>query len=274
MQVGISTASFFAKCMVEETPRHIARMGATLCEVFLNTFCEYEEPILGELKRNIKAEGLDAFSVHPMGTQFEPQLFSLHPRQRADAMDVFVRVLRCARELGAKYYILHGPANLHGALRNMEFNRVGPIVRELCDIAREYGVFVAWENVSWCLYHWPDFALRLTDAAKTDRLRFTFDIKQAARSGAPVLSYLEALKPLGPGKLVNVHACDYRMVDGRAVPAMPGQGECDFSAIARTLHDMDYVGPVMLEVYSDLYDDVGQIQESYRYLTQIFSSPM
>ncbi len=262
MQVGISTASFFNKCNVEETPERMIAIGTSICEIFLNTFSEYEEDFVTMLAGIIRAKGLQAYSIHPMGTQFEPQLFSPHVRQRADAQKIYRQVLRAGRTLGVRCYVMHGPAGLNGAVKNMELSRIGPIVQELCDIASEYQLTLAWENVSWCLFSIPSFGPRLLEATRSDDLRFTLDIKQAVRSGYSPLEYVDAIGE----RLINLHICDYRYVSGRFRLAMPGQGECGFFALRAALEQKKYKGPAFLEVYSDMYREDEELSESYRYI--------
>lgn len=268
LQAGISTASFFNKCMLEDTPKKIANMNVGIIEVFFNTFSEYKQEFVSNLNKRVIDNGLSVYSVHPMGTQFEPQLFSIHERQRSDAEDIFKSALNAANILGAKYYIMHGPANLGGAVRNMNLSRVGAIARRLCDIAGAEGIDISWENVSWCLYNYPEFANELFASANADNLTFTLDTKQAMRSGFTPMEYLLALDR----NLVNIHLCDYRLMPGGlAVPQCMGKGDCDFEAIKTHLDSIGYSGPVMLELYSDLYDNDYQLLESYEYIKKIFN---
>ena len=259
MQVGISTASLFSKCSVEDAPARIAVFGASICEIFLNTFSEYEEDFITLLDGRVRENGLQVYSVHPMGTQFEPQLFSLHPRQRADAMRLYEKVLRAGRLLGASCYVMHGPSGLNGAVKNMELPRIGPIVQELCETAAACGLTLAWENVSWCLFHMPSFGPRLLEATKSDDLRFTLDIKQAVRSGYEPAEYVEAIGE----RMVNLHICDYKHMPGYVLPVMPGQGECDLPGLGDALKRKGYGGPAFLEVYSDMYQNDEEFLKSY-----------
>ncbi len=266
MELGISTASLFARFPLEDSFSQIKACGASVCEVFLNTFSEYEPAFISLVDRRIKESGLTPYSVHPMGVQFEAQLFSIHPRQRQDAWALYEKVLQGAKTLGAKYYVFHGSALLRGAARNLELTRIGPITRDLCALAHSYGVTLTWENVSWCLFSEPAFAARILDAAKTDWLYFTLDVKQAARSGQEWPGYLAAIGD----KLANVHLCDYRIEKDRAVPLLPFEGNCNFAALKRALDDMGYTGPAFVEVYSDLYGDMDAFTNSYRRLKQVF----
>ena len=269
MLVGISTASLFNRYELEDSPARMAGMGASLCEIFLNTFSEYEDEFVKALKVRIDESGLNVYSIHPMGTQFEPQLFSIYHRQREDAKKIFEQVLQAGKTLNASCYVMHGPSGLNGAVRNMDILRIGPMVQELCEMAATYSLTLAWENVSWCLFHTPSFGPRLLEATKADDLRFTLDIKQAARSGYEPIDYIEAIGE----RMVNLHICDYVRNQERVVPVLPGKGECDLFALKQALNTKRYTGPAFLEVYSDMYSDEAELKSCYDYVKTCFTLP-
>ena len=43
MEIGISTASLFGRMYNEDAVTAIENLGAKVCEVFLETYCEYTE---------------------------------------------------------------------------------------------------------------------------------------------------------------------------------------------------------------------------------------
>ena len=255
MRIGISTASFYSRSCTEDSVTAIGALGAKICEIFLDTYSEYEAEFGLLLRSRAEQAGLEVVSVHAMSQQFEPQLFSLHPRQREDAFRIYERVLQAARTLGAACYVMHGAATLNGAAKNLELARIAPIFSELDEMARAYGVTLALENVSWCLFCTPSFGLRLRELTK-DRMHFTLDIKQAVRSGFSPEDYMDAVGD----RIVNVHLCDYeRLENGAFRWRMPTQGQCDFSALRAALLAHGYRGPAFVEVYSDMYDDVDAL---------------
>lgn len=109
MVTGISTACFFGGPFNEEALQIIGNMGVSDVEMFFSASMEYEKNFLDELLKICMGEGMRIRSVHALSTQFEPQLFSIHPRQVAEAMDVYKRVLEAAQVLGAGIYVFHGP---------------------------------------------------------------------------------------------------------------------------------------------------------------------
>ena len=261
--IGVSTACYFGTAVVEDAVEEIARLGARDVEVFLNTFCEYEEDFVRELRRHIDDHGMRVHSVHPHGVQFEPNLFSPYARTVEDCMKLYRKVLAAAQILGAKNYIFHGGLFFKPSVKNrLNFARVGKTVSILADTAAEYGIRLAYENVHWCWFSYPDFAARLLEHVQSKNLYFNFDIKQAAQSGAAPLDYLEAMR----GRLVSVHICDYRHIDRYFMPCKPFSGDMDFAALRDKLEEMAYDGPMILELYSGNYsgsDDLKAIYERF-----------
>lgn len=259
MDIGISTACFFAESETEESLQTINGLNCNLCEAFLDCQSEYEPEFIEKIKAYAEREKMEIYSVHPMGVQFEGQLFSIGKRQRKDATDVFLKVLEAAKMLGSKIYVMHGPSTQNGIAKNINVDWLGAVIAELCETAKEYGVTIAWENVSWCVYNTPDFAARILEASKSDMLGFTFDIKQAGRSGFDPFEYLRYMGE----KLVNVHLCDYIYSEGRSLARMPLCGEFDFLRLKNELGKINYGGKAFLEVYSDMYSSLDELKSSY-----------
>ncbi len=106
----------------------------------------------------------------------------------------------------------------------------------------------------------------MLDASKSDELRFTFDIKQAARSEHAVWEYVDMFASLEPHRLVNLHICDYVRDGMRVGAALPGKGQCDFEKLGKALRNMKYEGPAILELYSDLYENDEEFRECYDFV--------
>ena len=269
MKVGISTASIFNKTMVEDIPAMLAPLGCREIEVFLNTFSEYRADFVRLLRKRIDDAGLAVYSVHPMSSQFESQLFSIHPRQKADALAIYREALHAARILGATHYVMHGSPHLGGTAKNLELERIAPIFRELLDVAAEYGITLCLENVSWCFFHAPAFGAELKERLGDHRLKFVLDIKQAVRSGEDPFAFVEAVGE----DMENWHLCDYAFDEaGKLSLKMPGQGQCDFLNLAKAMVGKGYSGPAFIEVYSDMYTDLQELKSSFDHMKDILST--
>jgi len=272
MEVGISTASYFNKLQIDDAVLDIGAHHVPQCEVFLNTFSEYEPAFVDMLAGRMRSVGLKAFSIHPMSMQYEPQLFSVHTRQRDDAWKLFERVLGDGKTLGATHYVMHGPARLFGGVKNIGLSRIAPILVELADMARGYGIQLTLENVSWCIFNRPDFGARLLDEIGTEPLRFTLDVKQAVRSGYDPVDYVKTVGDY----IVNVHLCDAtRLPNVTTRYDMPGFGEYNFHKMFASLAEHNYRGPAFIEVYSDMYDAIPTLYLSRARMTRIVqASPL
>ena len=268
MDVGISTASIFNRAMVEDIPALLKPMGCKRIEVFLNTFSEYRPEFVRLLRNRIDDAGLEVYSVHPMSNQFEAQLFSIHPRQKADAFTVYRDALNAGRILGATHYVMHGSPHLGGTAKNLEFERITPVFRELLDLAQAYGITLCLENVSWCFFHAPAFGAELKRRLGDRRLKFVLDIKQAVRSGEDPFAFVDAVGE----DLANWHLCDYAFdEEGRLSLKMPGKGQCDFRALGTAMAKKGYTGPAFVEVYSDMYAGLDELKSSFEYVRSVLS---
>ena len=267
MDIGLSTASYFQKLQIEDAILDIGAHGVPVCELFLNTFSEYEPPFIDLLGERLARTDTKVFSIHPMSMQFEPQLFSIHPRQREDALFLYERVLAAGKRLGAHYYVMHGPARLFGGVKNIELTRIAPIFIDLAERAQRYDIQLTLENVSWCVFNEPEFGARL-QAMTGGAIKHTLDVKQAVRSGYDPMDYIRAVGE----QIVNVHLCDAtRLPSGGVHYDMPGFGEYDFAAMLNLLHEKDYRGPAFIEVYSDMYTRIPVLYESLERIKQVVS---
>lgn len=262
MEIGISTASYFTRCYTEEALVPIARLGASLCEIFFATRSEYTPAFARTINRELKKAQayapLKVHSVHALTNQFEPELFSVNDRAEKDALEIFVKVLDVARRIGACNYTFHGASMLKKAVKySFNYPHIICKVNKLCEIAERYGVTFCYENVHWAYFCTPDYYAAIKDACP--KLGGVLDIKQAAQSG---YGYDEYLKVFGD-RLRTVHLCD---LDEQGQVALPGKGVFDFVALFRRLADAGYEGPCLMEVYAKNYRDEDELEDSYLYL--------
>ena len=204
MKVGISTSCYFTKVNTEDTLPLIRNLGADRFEAFLGGMYEYQEDFAKLMARRKDDLGLTCTTIHTLGSQFEPQLFAGHPRQRQAALDVFEMALVCARILGARYYVMHGALFLKKKAGRPNYQYIGERFQSLCALADSYGIRLTLENVHWCQYHEVGYAKNLRPFLEDCSLGYTLDVKQAAQSGYPMEGYLEEMGD----RLCNLHLCD------------------------------------------------------------------
>lgn len=125
MFFGMSTACFFSRQLTEDAVVKINEMGIKTVEVFLCSASEYKLPFLKELKTRLQDCGMHVSSIHALSVQFEPQLFTSHPRAKSDAYAVLEQVLEAACYLEASIYTFHGLINLKKVKRPVhDFERI------------------------------------------------------------------------------------------------------------------------------------------------------
>lgn len=268
MEAGMSTACFFCRLYNEDSVREIAKLGIKDIELFFSAMMEYKKPFTDEIRRICDGEGMRVRSVHALCTQFEPQLFSMHERQREEALSIYSQVVDAAAELSAGIYVFHGPMNLkHARTFHVNYERAGERVTVLAEQARQRGVKLAYENVHWCWYAQPGFAQNILKYTQSDNLYFTLDIKQAAQSGYEVTDYIGDMG----SRLAHVHVCDYRKDPQKGIiPCLPFDGEMDFGSMKNKLEEVGYDGVMMLEVYPSDYKTYGDLLDNYRKVAEFF----
>ena len=149
MEIGISTASLFGRYYNEDALPILDETDARVVEVFLETYCEYEEcfaKLLAERKGSLRVH-----SIHTLNTHFEPQLFSDCERTRNDALEIFEKCLKSAEILGATAYTMHGKARFKKDVKYENYDKIGEYFTVLCAMSKKYGVDLCLENVEWAL---------------------------------------------------------------------------------------------------------------------------
>jgi len=268
MIFGVSTACFFLKNYTEDAINIIGDMGVKNIEVFFSAQSETNPKRIKEMKKRIQDKGISVYSVHAVSTQFEPQLFSAHDRQRMDAFDAYKQVLEAGEALGAGAYVFHGPTNIKIARKlNINYPYTAKRVSAVADLAKEYGIKLTYETVHWCWYAHPEFPTLLEPHLTTDNLYYTLDCKQVAQSFLPLEDYIRAMGH----RLENVHLCDYRIDDKRGVvPVLPFKGQLDFEMLKTELGKVDYDKAIILEVYQDNYHDNQELKENFYCIKDFF----
>ena len=261
MNIGISTASFYPM-LLEDGIELAADLGYRRVEMFLNSESEYDPAFCKERRRQLDDLGIEVISMHPYTSAMEGHLlFSDYPRRTADALDQYRRYFEAAALLGARYFTFHGEL-----LRSRGLPRSSPdaarydTYADLCRTARECGIQFTQENVSWCKSADPEFLRGLYDHVPD--LAFTLDTKQAVRAGYTWSDYVDTVGD----RIVNLHVSDYSK---ETDCLLPGQGECDFSALFSALESCGYEGNAIVEVYQTDYSAPESLAQSRIYLESV-----
>ncbi|MBR3037528.1 MAG: sugar phosphate isomerase/epimerase [Clostridia bacterium] len=267
VKTGISTASFFDKLMLEDAPELFHRWGVVHAEYYLNSWSEYAQDFVKLLKKRSDDAGIRVVAVHPMSLQFEPLLFTPHPRQREDAEKGYAAVLRAGEMLGADHYVMHGPVVLNGVAKNLQLERLAPIFDRLSDMAEDHGLHLTLENVSYSIMPTPEIGQRIHELM-TRPLYHTLDIKQSLRAGVDPLAFVDALGE----HIIAVHACDCDRSGNTARYCLPPHGDVDFRGIVSALQKKGFSGAVLLEAYSDMFDTNEELRDAFYALDRQINS--
>lgn len=266
VSVGISTASFFDTLMLEDAPALFSRWGVKTAEYYLNSYCEYDPAFIDSLAKKTEDAGIRVVGVHPMSLQYEPLLFTPHPRQRADAMKAYALVLRAGERLKADHYVMHGPVVLNGVAKNLQLERLAPIFDRLSDMAEDHGLHLTLENVSYSIMPTPEIGTAIHSMIQRP-LYHTLDIKQAIRAGVDPMRFVEALGE----HIVAVHACDCDMSEGKPRWRLPPYGGYDFKDLIGALQKKGFHGAVLLEAYSDMFREKEELRDAYDALNNMIN---
>lgn len=261
MRTGVSTASLFLRKNNEEALPLLHTLGVKTAEVFLTSFSEYDEAF-GRLLASVKGE-VDLFSAHVLNTQFEPQLFAVHERVRADAYAWLERALGAMKAFGATHYTFHGTARVKKASRsgeNDDFDSMRKNFALIAEICARYGVRLCLENVEWSTYNRAGVFSKIAEAVPS--LGGVLDIKQARISG---VAYAEYLEEMG-ARLTHVHISD---TDGNGKMVLPGKGAFDFAELIERLKGVGFDGPLLIEAYKKDYQSVEELKTACEYIDEI-----
>ena len=258
VKIGISTASFFDTLMIEDAPALFQTWGVRYAEYYLNCAIEYDPGFVKDLKLRSDDAGVQVVAVHPMSLQFEPLLFTPHPRQRADALRGYEAVLNAGETLGADHYVMHGPVVLNGVAKNLQLERLAPIFDRLSDMAEDHGLHLTLENVSYSIMPSPEIGNAI-HALMQRPLYHTLDIKQSIRAGYDPMSFVDAFGE----RIIAVHACDCDLKGGKPKFCLPPRGGFDFKRIMDTLRQKGFSGTVLLEAYSDMFQNHTELKDAF-----------
>ena len=261
MQYGISTSALYGRLETTDALRFLKSSPECQCvELFFQCPDDYDGLYSDEI-RGI-TNGMNIVSMHMLSTMFEPMLYLQSAHGREYAQRAICSAIHYAASLGAKYYVFHG--------RNRMLSAKGGVLPKLTDMAQqekalrpiidalsEHGMRLAFENVYWSEFSYPGFGQLLANALP--EVRFTLDIKQAARAGYDYHEYLAATG----SRLAHVHAYDFD-ADGNV--CLPGRGCFDFRRFGDELRAQRFDGAVIIEPYPYMYEEPGQLFESIAYI--------
>lgn len=260
MNIGVSTASLYP-LHIEDAFAKLAEMGIKTAEVFANSTCEAREPFISQICGIRDENAMRITSFHPFSSPMESVfLFSTYDRRVEEMLELYREFFGAMNRLGAEIFVVHG-AILSSKCTAEHYLKQ---FRLLSEAGREFGVTVAQENVSYCLSGSLDF-LKLMKRELGDHACFVLDLKQARRSKADPLEYVDALGT----SIVHCHLSDAN-ADFDCLPI--GKGFFDFNTLIKKLRFIGYNGALIVELYRDNYGEFTELRDSVDRLTEIIEN--
>jgi sugar phosphate isomerase/epimerase len=256
--IGLSTASFYP-LETEKVIEKISKLGFNVIEVFFNTTSELTMEYVLDLKKICDEYGVKVNSIHPFTSFAEPYFFFTdYVRRFNDGCDLYEKYFNLAAVLGAKIF------NFHGDLlqRKTTPDEYAEIYYKLYTVAKKHEILFSQENVSRCLSGKSDFLKKLSDILG-DNIYFTLDIKQANRAGEDPYSFVEKIG----NKIVLVHINDFNEENDCLLPCY---GKYDLKKIKKKLDEKEFKGYYIIEVYSQNYKELKEIEQSKNMLEKLF----
>jgi sugar phosphate isomerase/epimerase len=232
--IGLSTAALYP-IPTEDALITIADLGFPVVEVFLQADEEYTLDFGRMLEQRRRELELSVHSVHLHALYFN--LWTPYARTTQETRARFQRTLEIVATIGGRAITWHG---LHYGIDNP---RLIPAffdsVAWAGEQAQAAGITLCIENVSWCYLRTPDHVAAILQAGLP--VGFTFDAFQAGESDIDPAELIHAMA----SRLVTVHLSDFAPEGPRHLP--PDQGTLDWPSILRTLRDVNYDGPLIIE---------------------------
>ena len=252
INIGISTACMYPM-QTEIAFSKLADKGVKLFEIFFNSPSELEPDFINKLNRKRLESQCKITSIHPFTSGIDPfMLFSDYYRRFEDMAKYYEKFFAVANTLEAKIVVLHGDnTKPDKAIEETEyFERF----LKLSNIAKNYGVILAQENVNLFRSESIDFIKRMKNELKDD-VSFVFDIKQAIRAKQDPFEFCKAM-----GKnLIHLHLNDHTENKDCVLPL---KGKMDYKYLIDILGNIDYSGDFIVEVYKDAYDNIDELINS------------
>lgn len=170
----------------------LAGLGVDDVEVFVQGPEEMDRAFVHDLAATCRDTGMHVGSVHPYVFGFEHLLYTSYRRQRRWAWGQYERYLAICAELGAAYYVAHGPPRHHVRGPEGLSDTYRTVTTALAMAAESHGVTYCLENVAYGVVRDVDEAVRHRDALDV-RVPFVLDFKSAWKAGAAPQQFAAAL---------------------------------------------------------------------------------
>ena len=237
----------FVELSIDECQERLARLdwtGAPLREM---------RCLLAGAPASIDTLCLSAHRKYALGSPSEPV--------RQQGLSIMRKAIDLAAELGIRMIQVAGYDVHYEESTEKTRALYAQSIQASVEWARGACVMLALENVDCPFIDSIEKGMRLVSGVNSPWFQLYPDIGNLTAAGKDVPSELRA----GGRHIVGVHVKDTRPQEFRRVPL--GQGCVDFHAAFRTLRELDYRGPLVVEMWNEAAaDPAAVVTEARRWL--------
>jgi L-ribulose-5-phosphate 3-epimerase len=216
-----------------------------------------------EMRRSIENTGIPILTMGVSAHRKFP-LGSASPQVRAKGLDMLCRAIELAFDLGVRVIQLMGYDVYYEDSNEATRQRYLEGLSQGASRASAAGVMLGLENVDVETVDSAEKALRFVQAVSSPWLNVFPDIGNMAAAGYDPVEQLRLVK----NYLVGIHVKDALPGEVRGVPFE--HGIVPFQEVFRTLTEMDYCGPLVVEMWAHL-DPIGDPLRSAAQARQLVS---
>ena len=244
LETARSAGFDFVEMSVDESDERLARLDWTTAErnVFRNAVADTAVPVL-----TMCLSGHRKFALGSASAQIRARSLDIMRKAVDLASDTGIRIIQLAG-----YYVYYEPHTADSRRLYEEGLAQG------LEWAANAGVMLALENVDGDDVMSVSSAMPFVEKFRSPWFQIYPDIGNLGEHGLDVCAELER----GRGHFVGVHVKDTRPGEPRRVPF--GQGVVPFVPACRKLAEMNFSGPVMLEMWNDDSPDSMHIVKDAR----------
>lgn len=260
--VGISTACLYPT-ETEKAVADIAQLGIKDIEVHFSTFSELTDGYLKQLRKMMRHYGMRAQSIHPFYSVTESPMFftEYNERRFADGLEIYKQYFHAAGKIDASYLVFHGGQKFGVNRCTISDDEYIERYNQIYECGQKFGITLLHENVYTHQCESIDFCRKMIEYLG-DKAQFTFDNKQARRSGYNPAEFATALN----GHIRNIHISDFNTEHDCL---LPGKGIENFAAIKSAIGDDADKVCWNIEVYRDKFGELRDLELSAKYLKRI-----
>jgi sugar phosphate isomerase/epimerase len=190
----------------------------------------------------------------------QPTLVSPGPDERAYRLEFLERAVYIAAALESPVVSFWSGTPVDGVDRDVLMNRLVEGCQALADIAATKGVRLAFEPEPGMFVDMMDRFAELHERVARPNFGLTLDVGHLHCLGEAIAENIRRW----PERLWNVHLEDMRR--GVHEHLLFGEGEMNFAAVLRDLHEVDYRGGVFVELSRHSHDAVNTARKSLAFL--------